>query len=61
VINHSQKEYMQGQQEKPGIRQQKNPDFSTHLTVMTTAIFECDQRTGITSNVLTFGLGIGSE
>ena len=31
VINHSLKEYMQGQQKRPGIRQQANPAFSTHL------------------------------
>ncbi|MES1216094.1 MAG: VCBS repeat-containing protein, partial [Bacteroidota bacterium] len=31
VINHSLKEFMQGPQQKPGIRQQTNPDFSTHL------------------------------
>ena len=59
VINHSSKEYMQGAQEKPGIRQQTNPNFSTHLyrndkghyTNVTSAA-------GITSNVLTFGLGL---
>ena len=31
VINHSQKAIHAGGQEKPGIRQQTNPDFSTHL------------------------------
>ncbi|HUQ67791.1 MAG TPA: VCBS repeat-containing protein [Flavitalea sp.] len=59
VINHSQKEYMQGQQEKPGIRMQKNPDFSTHLYRNDNAHYtNVTDSAGITSNVLTFGLGI---
>lgn len=59
VINHSQKEYMQGQQEKPGIRQQKNPDYSTHLYRNDNGQFSnVTDEAGITSNVLTFGLGV---
>jgi hypothetical protein len=59
VINHSQKEYMQGQQEKPGIRQQKNPDYSTHLYRNDNGNFtNVTDSAGITSNVLTFGLGL---
>lgn len=59
VINHSQKEYMQGQQEKPGIRQQKNPDFSTHLYCNDNGHYtNVTDSAGITSNVLTFGLGL---
>jgi len=59
VINHSQKEYMQGQQEKPGIRQQKNPDYSTHLYRNDNGHYiNTTDSAGITSNVLTFGLGL---
>lgn len=59
VINHSQKEYMQGQQEKPGIRQQKDPNFSTHLYRNDNSRFKnVTDSAGITSNVLTFGLGV---
>jgi enediyne biosynthesis protein E4 len=59
VINHSQKEYMQGQQEKPGIRQQRNPDFSTHLYRNDNGQYtNVTDDAGITSNVLTFGLGL---
>jgi enediyne biosynthesis protein E4 len=59
VINHSQKEYMQGQQEKPGIRQQKNPDYSTHLYRNDNGHYtNVTDSAGITSNVLTFGLGL---
>lgn len=59
VINHSQKQYMQGAQEKPGIRQQTNPDFSTHLYRNDNGKFsDVTDQSGITSNVLTFGLGL---
>jgi enediyne biosynthesis protein E4 len=59
VINHSQKEYMQGQQEKPGVRQQKNPDYSTHLYRNYNGHYSnVTDSAGITSNVLTFGLGV---
>lgn len=59
VINHSQKEYMQGQQEKPGIRQQKNGDYSTHLYRNDNGRYKnVTDSAGITSNVLTFGLGV---
>lgn len=59
VINHSLKEYMQGAQEKPGIRQQTNPDFSTHLYRNDNGRYSnVTNEAGITSNVLTFGLGL---
>ena len=59
VINHSEKKFMQGQQEKPGIRQQKNPDYSTHLYRNDNGHFtNVTDQAGITSNVLTFGLGV---
>jgi hypothetical protein len=59
VINHSQKEYMQGQQEKPNIREQKNPNFSTHLYRNDNGKYKnVTDSAGITSNVLTFGLGV---
>ncbi len=59
VINHSLKEYMQGAQEKPGIRQQTNPDFSTHLYRNDNGHYtNVTAAAGITSNVLSFGLGV---
>src|SRR5678816_171601 len=59
VINHSSKQYMKGIQETPGIRQQTNPDFSTHLYRNDNGHFtNVTAGSGITSNVLTFGLGI---
>jgi enediyne biosynthesis protein E4 len=59
VINHSLKEFMQGQQTKPGIRQQTNPDFSTHLYRNDNGHYSnVTDDAGITSNVLTFGLGV---
>ncbi|ULQ51421.1 VCBS repeat-containing protein [Flavihumibacter fluvii] len=59
VINHSQKEYMQGAQEKPGIRNLVNPDYSTHLYKNDNGHFvNVTDGSGITSNVLTFGLGL---
>ncbi|MGK2861650.1 MAG: CRTAC1 family protein, partial [Chitinophagaceae bacterium] len=59
VINHSLKEYMQGQQKKPGIRTQTNPDFSTHLYKNDNGHFsDVTNDAGITSNVLSFGLGV---
>ncbi len=59
VTNHSLKEYMQGQQKKPGIRTQTNPDFSTHLYKNDNGHFsDVTNEAGITSNVLSFGLGV---
>ena len=59
VINHSLKEYMQGQLKKPGIRQQANPDFSTHLYRNDNGHYsDVTNEAGITSNVLSFGLGV---
>ncbi|MEP7257122.1 MAG: VCBS repeat-containing protein [Flavitalea sp.] len=59
VINHSEKQYMQGQQEKPGIRKQTNPNFSTHLYRNDNGHYsDVTAGAGITSNVLTFGLGL---
>jgi hypothetical protein len=59
VINHSLKEYMQGQQKKPGIRQQTNPDFGTHLYRNDKGYYSnATDVAGITSNVLSFGLGV---
>ncbi|HEX5025526.1 MAG TPA: VCBS repeat-containing protein, partial [Agriterribacter sp.] len=59
VINHSLKEYMQGAQEKPGIRQQTNPNFGTHLYRNDNGHYSnVTGEAGITSNVLSFGLGV---
>jgi len=59
VINHSQKEYMQGAQEKPGIRKQINPAYSTHFYRNDGGRFtDVTHEAGVVSNVLTFGLGL---
>ncbi len=59
VINHSLKQYMQGAQEKPGIRQQSNPDFATHFYRNENGHFsDITAQAGVTSNVLSFGLGL---
>lgn len=59
VMNHSQKEYMQGAQEKPGIRNIIDPNFSTHLYRNDNGHFtNVSDAAGVTSNVLTFGLGL---
>jgi enediyne biosynthesis protein E4 len=59
VINHSNKEYMQGAQEKPGIRQQTNPNVGTHLYRNDNGHYiDVTNDAGITSNVLSFGLGV---
>ena len=59
VINHSLKEYTQGAQEKPGIRHQTNPNFSTHLYRNDNGHYtNVTNEAGITSNVLSFGLGV---
>ncbi|MCC6288131.1 MAG: VCBS repeat-containing protein [Chitinophagaceae bacterium] len=59
VINHSSKAYMQGAQEKPGIRQQTNPDVGTHLYRNDNGLYtDVTNPAGIVSNVLSFGLGV---
>ena len=59
VINHSLKQFMQGQQTKPGIRQQTSPDFGTHLYRNDNGHYSnITDEAGITSNVLSFGLGV---
>ncbi len=59
VINHSQKEYMQDVQGKPGIRKLVNPDYSTHLYRNDNGHYtNVTDTSGITSNVLSFGLGV---
>ena len=59
VINHSLKEFMQGQQEKPGIRNQKSKNFGTHLYRNDNGRYaNVSDSAGVTSNVLSFGLGV---
>lgn len=59
VINHSSQEYMQGSQEKPGIRQQTNPNVGTHLYRNDNGHYtNVTREAGIFSNVLSFGLGV---
>ena len=59
VINHSLKQYMTGLLDRPGIRLQTKPEFSTHLyrndNIWYTNVTDS---AGITSNVLSFGLGV---
>src|SRR6266498_3486742 len=59
VINHSLKEYTEGAQEKPDIRKQTNPNFITHLYRNYNVHYtDVTNEAGITSNVLSFGLGV---
>ena len=59
LINHSLQQYTTGVQENPEIRTQKNPAFATKLYRNDNGHFaDVSEQAGITSNVLTFGLGI---
>ncbi len=59
VINHSLNEYAGDKSEKPGMRQQQNPDFQSKLYRNDGGKFSnVSQEVGITGNVLSFGLGL---
>jgi hypothetical protein len=59
LINHSLQQYTTGAQESPGIREQKNPQFANKLFKNNNGLFsDVSDQAGITSNVLTFGLGV---
>ena len=59
VINHSLKKYTSGVSDNPGLRKEDNPFFSSKLYRNDDGHFTDVSRTaGITSNVLSFGLGI---
>ncbi len=59
LINHSLQEYSTGAQENPELRTQKNPNFANKLYRNDGGRFKnISDEAGITSNVLTFGLGL---
>jgi enediyne biosynthesis protein E4 len=59
IINHSVQEYSAGVQEKPGLRKKHDPRYESKLYRNDNGHFtDVTNAAGITSNVLTFGLGI---
>ncbi|MDP3469054.1 MAG: CRTAC1 family protein [Daejeonella sp.] len=59
LINHSLQQYTTGAQENPEVRKIKNPDFASKLYRNDNGRFtDVSEEAGITSNVLTFGLGL---
>jgi hypothetical protein len=59
LINHSLQQYTMGAQENPEMRKQKNPDYASKLYQNDNGHFtDISEKAGITSNVLTFGLGL---
>ena len=59
IINHSLQKYTAGVQDNPELRNERNPDFATKLYRNDHNHFtNVSDSAGITSNVLTFGLGL---
>lgn len=59
IINHSIQKYTAGVQDNPELRKEHNPDFASKLYRNDNNHFtNVSDQAGITSNVLTFGLGI---
>lgn len=59
LINHSLQQYTTGAQENPEVRNIKNSDFASKLYRNDQGRFnDVSEEAGITSNVLTFGLGL---
>jgi enediyne biosynthesis protein E4 len=59
LINHSLQQYTSGAQENPEMRKQKNPNYANKLFQNNDNHFtDVSEKAGITSNVLTFGLGL---
>jgi len=59
VINHSTQKYTAGVQDNPGLRKEYNPASASKLYRNDDGHFtDVSQQSGITSNVLTFGLGV---
>jgi enediyne biosynthesis protein E4 len=59
IINHSIQKYTAGVQDNPELRKQKNPDYASKLYRNDNNHFtNVSDEAGITSNVLTFGLGV---
>jgi enediyne biosynthesis protein E4 len=59
IINHSIQKYTAGVQDNPKLREEKNPDYASKLYRNDNNHFtNVSDEKGITSNVLTFGLGV---
>lgn len=59
IINHSLQKYTQGVQDNVALRQERNPDFASKLYRNDNGRYtDVSDSAGITSNVLTFGLGL---
>ncbi len=59
IINHSIQKYTAGVQDNPELRKERNPDYASKLYRNDNNYFtNVSDQAGITSNVLTFGLGV---
>ncbi|MGZ8559782.1 MAG: VCBS repeat-containing protein, partial [Chitinophagaceae bacterium] len=59
IINHSSQKYTGGVQDNPGLRKEYNPASASKLYRNDNGRFtDVSEQAGITSNVLTFGLGV---
>jgi enediyne biosynthesis protein E4 len=59
IINHSIQKYTAGVQDNPDLRKERNPDYASKLYRNDNNYFtNISDAAGITSNVLTFGLGV---
>ena len=59
IINHSIQKYTAGVQDNPELRKERNPDYASKLYRNDNNHFtNISDQAGITSNVLTFGLGV---
>lgn len=59
IINHSIQKYTAGVQDNPELRKERNPDYASKLYKNDNNKFtNISDQVGITSNVLTFGLGV---
>ena len=59
IINHSIQKYTAGVQDNPALRKERNPDYASKLYRNDNNHFtNVSDQAGITSNVLTFGLGL---
>jgi enediyne biosynthesis protein E4 len=59
IINHSIQKYTAGVQDNPELRKERNPDYASKLYRNDNNHFtNVSDQAGITSNVLTFGLGV---
>jgi enediyne biosynthesis protein E4 len=59
IINHSIQKYTAGVQDNPELRKERNPDYASKLYRNDNGHYtNVSDQAGITSNVLTFGLGV---